>query len=97
MIGVGHSETNIKPSANEGDVEEVVECIVVSTKKWIVAEDELLIWAWIDVAMDPIVRVNQNKSRFWVRVIHNFNEHRPQRALARTLKTCIADGFCASH
>jgi len=96
MVGLGHSETNIRVSTNEGDVEEVLGDNIGGAKKWTVVEDQRLIRAWVNVGTNAVVGADQKKYSFWARVASNFNEHHPQGALAHTVKTCNSRWFWCS-
>ena len=54
MAGLRLFGTDIDPSNDEADVEEVVGGISVPSKKWSIAEDEILISGWIIVAQTQL-------------------------------------------
>ena len=88
MAALGLSGTDIDPSNDEADVEEVVGGTSVPSKKWSIEEDELLISGWSNCGTDPIVGTDQKRASFWGKVAAYFNEHRPRGSLMRTAKTC---------
>ena len=46
-------------------------------------EDEIVCSAWLNASKDPLHGANQNRSRFWGRVLAFFNEHN-RRNIPRT-------------
>jgi hypothetical protein len=40
-------------------------------------EDEVLVSAWLNISMDPIVGKGQKVGRYWSRIYKYFNEHKP--------------------
>jgi len=58
MVGLGHSETNIEATADEGDAEAIMGDNIGGARKWTVVEDQRPIRAWVNVSTDPIVEVN---------------------------------------
>jgi len=77
MDALGLSGTDIDPSNDETDVEEVVGGVGVTMQKWLIEEDQLLISGWINCSMDPTVGTDKKRSSLWGKVAVYFNEHQP--------------------
>jgi len=88
MAALGLGRTDIDPSNDEADVEEVVRGVGVTGRKWSTEKDELLISCWINCSTDPTVGTNKKRSSFWSKIAMYFNEHRPQGSARHFAKTC---------
>jgi hypothetical protein len=65
-------------------------------------EDEILVSAWLNISMDPVVGKDQKVGRYWSRIYEYFNEHKPcqsQRTVNslmhrwETIQKCV-NKFC---
>ena len=82
MAALALSGTDIDPSNDEANVEEIVGGIYIPSKKWSIEDDELLISGWINCGTD------KKRANFWGKVAAYFNEHRPKGSQMCTAKTC---------
>jgi len=71
------SGTDINPGTGEVDVKEVVGDVVVTVKKCIIEEDQLLINGYINCGTNPTVLTDKKRSSFLDKVAAYFNEHYP--------------------
>lgn len=50
------------------------------SKKFSDQEDEVLVSAWLNVSLDPVVGKDQKGGRYWSRIYEYFNEHKPYQS-----------------
>jgi len=77
MAALGLSGTDIDPSNDEADVEEVVRGVGVTVKKWSIKEDQSLTSGWINCSTNPTVGTNKKRSSFWGKVAVYFGLQDP--------------------
>jgi len=78
MAALGLSKIDMDPSTDEADVEEVVDNIGVTGKKWSIEKDQLLIHGWINYDTNLTVGTDQKRSSIWGKLAAYFNEHSPK-------------------
>jgi len=64
MSTLGILGTDINPSNDEADVEEVVGGVGVTVKKWSIKENALLISGWINCSTVPTIGTDKKRSSF---------------------------------
>jgi len=88
MVALGLSRTDIDPSADEADVEEVVGTVAITVKKWSIEDDQLLISSWVNDNTYLTIGTDRKRLSVWGKIAAFFNEHSPQGSSIGSAKRC---------